>query len=392
MRRAIIWIILLAGILGPAAAAVVWWRYYHLGQVRTHTVGTGEIISGVTVSGTIRSRFREAVAAEIIAAVKGIHVQEGQEVSRGQELIALDDGVVLAEVAKASASVELATQRLAELEAGPRDLEIDRAVKQVSRAEAEFVYAKKHRDSIVAAVERGAATQSELDVAVSTHNRAEAELGWAQAGLALLRAGTRKEQVAAAAAELRLAKAELQRLEALQRKYTLRAAHAGVVTLKAVNVGEVVSPGQLLLRVDNVKDLEIRAQVQESQLYGVRVGGEARVLADAYPEEPLAASVDRVLPRVDPEQGTVTVLLKLAGEPAVALMDGMVADIALIGEEVQAVVRLPTEAVEGRGKAACVWLRQGGSFARRAVVTGITDGHWIEIKSGLRAGDVVRLP
>jgi len=392
MRKAILWIVLSAAVLGPAAGAVLWWRGHHLGQVRTHNVDAGDILSGVTVSGTVRSRFREAVAAEVLAAVRAIHVREGQRVTKGQELLALDDGVVAAEEAKARASAKLAAHRLADLKAGPRAEETERAEKEVSRAEAQLAYAKKQHESIVEAAKRGVATQSELDLAVNRLNRAQAELGAAEAGLALLKAGTRKDQIAAAGAEVSLAEAEVQRLEALRRKYTLRATNAGVVTLKAVNVGEVVAPGQLLLRVDNVRDLEIRAQVQESQLPAVKIGGQARVLTDAHPDEPLAATVDRILPRVDPEQGTVTVLLTLAGEPSIALMDGMAADIALIGEEVTGAVRVPVEAVEGRGRAASVWVREGGSFARRPVVTGVTDGRWVQIKSGLRADDVVRLP
>jgi cobalt-zinc-cadmium efflux system membrane fusion protein len=73
-------------------------------------------------------------------------------------------------------------------------------------------------------------------------------------------------------------------------------------------------------------------------------------------------------------------------------MDGMAADIALIGKEVKGALRVPAEAVEGRGQAASVWVRQGDSFIRRPVTAGVTDGHWVEVISGLKAGDVVRLP
>jgi hypothetical protein len=127
-------------------------------------------------------------------------------------------------------------------------------------------------------------------------------------------------------------------------------------------------------------------------LSGVAIGGKGRVLADAHPDMPLEAVVEQVLPRVDPEQGTITVLLKLLPPLRVALMDGMAADIALIGKEVKGALRVPAEAVEGRGQAASVWVRQGDSFVRRPVTAGVTDGHWVEVISGLKAGDVVRLP
>jgi multidrug efflux pump subunit AcrA (membrane-fusion protein) len=392
MRKTILWLIMLGAVLGPAIGIGLWWRNHHLGLARTCTVETGDIISGVIVSGSIRSRQRAAVAAEIIAAVKALKVKEGQEVAAGQALIEMDSGVVEGELAKAQASVEIAAQKLAQGEAGARKEEIDKAQKAINGAEANLLYARKDHERLVKASQGGVATPNELDQAINRLRKAEAELGSAEADLALLKAGARKEEIARAKAEVTLAKAELQRLSALVQKYTLRAPHAGIVTVKYVNEGEVVSPGQVLLRIDSVKDLEVRAQVQEGQLCGVTVGGRGRVLADAHPETPLEAVVEDILPRVDPEQGAITVLLKLVNPPPVRLMDGMAADIALIGKEVKGAVRVPAEAVEGKGEAASVRVRRGDSFVRRPVTTGLTDGHWVEITSGLKAGEVIRLP
>jgi len=392
MRRTIIWLALLAAVLGPAVAVVTWWRNHYLAQARTHKVGAGDILSGVIVSGSIRSRQRTAVASEIIAAVQGVAVREGQEISAGEVLIEMDGGVVESELAKSVASVEIAEQRLAQLKSGARTEEIDRAQEVVRRAEANLVYTRRDYQRVSKAAETGTATPSELDEAANRQAGAEADLGVAQASLALVKAGARAEEIAGAEAEVHLAKAEQKRLEALLAKYTLRAPHAGIVTVKYVHDGEVVAPGEVLLRIDSVRDLEVRAQVQESQLAGVRIGGPARVLADAHPDTPLTAVVERILPRVDPEQGAITVLLGLVDPPDVDLMDNMAADIALIGEEVKGAVRVPAEAVEGKGKAAAVWVRQGGSFVRRRVNAGVSDGHWVQIASGLKPGEVVRLP
>jgi multidrug efflux pump subunit AcrA (membrane-fusion protein) len=392
VRKIIIWTILLTAVLGPAVVMGLWWRNHYLGLARTCTVETGDILSGVIVSGTIRSRQRAALAAEIIAAVKVIEVKEGQEVVKDQVLILMDSGVAEGEMAKARAEAEIVAQKLAELEAGPRKQEVEKARQEVSRAESNMALAQKSHESMSNAAKQGVATQTELDMAINRLRSAESELGFAKAGLDLLLAGARKEEIARARAEVDLAKGEIQRLTALLQRHTLRAPHAGIVTVKYVNVGEIVLPGQILLRMDSTKDLEVRAQVQESQLSGVAIGGKGRVLADAHPDMPLEAVVEQVLPRVDPEQGTITVLLKLLPPLRVALMDGMAADIALIGKEVKGALRVPAEAVEGRGQAASVWVRQGDSFIRRPVTAGVTDGHWVEVISGLKAGDVVRLP
>ncbi len=384
--------ILLPMLIAGIVIGTIWWcNRIGAAGAATHTVDAGDLLSGVTVSGTVRSRQKTAVAAETIAAVKRLAVIEGQHVAKGNVLVELDDSVIAANCAKARSRVDCARQYLAELKAGPRTEQITQAREALKQTKAKLHYIKADHKKIANLLERGTATRSEFDLAVKHLRIAEAETGRAQAQLDLLLAGTRREQVARAEAEVSLAEADVRRCNALRQKYTLRAPHAGIVTAKYVNVGEVVAPGQVLLRVDNINDIEIRAQAQEAQLPDIQPGSRARVLADAYPNCPLEAVVENILPRVDPESGTVTVLLRLTETPTVVLMDGMAVDIALIGQERHSVIRIPASAVERRNGQTVVEVREGRSFVSRPVNVGISDGQWVEVKSDLKVGDVVRL-
>ncbi|MCK4627173.1 MAG: efflux RND transporter periplasmic adaptor subunit [Phycisphaerae bacterium] len=372
--------------------STVWWLH-RLGTANadTHTVDAGDLLSGVTVSGTIRSRQKTAISAETVATIRYLAVIEGQHVAKGDVLVKLDDSVIAANCAKARSRVDCAKQYLAELKAGPRTEEITKVRETLKQAEVRFNFIKADHKKIANLLKHGTATQSEFDLVVKQLKIAEAEVGRSQAQLDLLLAGTRPEQVARAEAEVSLAEADVRRCNALRQKYTLRAPHAGIITAKYVNVGEIVSPGQVLIRLDNIKDIEIRAQAQETQLPDIQPGSKARMLADAYPNCPLEAVVENILPRVDPESGTVTVLLRLTEPPTVVLMDGMAVDIALIGQERHSVIRIPTSAVEKRNGQTVVQVQEGRSFVRRRVNVGISDGQWVEVKSDLKVGDVVRL-
>lgn len=378
-------------IAGTTLGVIRWWYQLSTAGAETYTVDAGDLLTGVTVSGTVRSRQKTVVAAETVAAVKRLAVTEGQHVAKGDVLVELDDCVIAADCAKARSQVEFARQYLAELKAGPRIEQITQARESLKHAEAKLHYIKADHGKIARLLERGTATRSEFDRAVKSLRMAEAETGQAQAQLDLLLAGTRREEIARAEAEVSLAEAEVRRCNALRKKYTLRAPHAGIITAKYVNVGEVVSAGQVLLRLDNINDLEIRAQAQEAQLPDIQPGSKARVLADAYPDHPLEAVVEKILPRVDPESGTVTVLLRLTETPTVVLMDGMAVDIALIGQERNNVIRVPAGAIEKRDSLTVVQVREGRSFVRRAVNVGISDGQWVEVKSDLKIGEVVRI-
>lgn len=392
MSKWLVRILLIAVVAGPALGMAWWWRSYWAGEVETHTVSTGRLLAGVTVSGTVRCVEKTAVAAEVVAAVAEVVVDEGDPVQQGQVLLRLDDRIVAAQCLKANNEVRKARQYFEELKEGPRKAEIEQAQHAVDQAQAAFRFAKKEYDQVTQMLGEGGATQSELDRATRELAIAQGALGQARARLSLLNAGTRAEQIARAQLEIQLAEAEAKRCQALRTKYTLRAPHDGKVTAKYINPGEVISPGQVLLRIDNTDKVEIRAAAQETQLPGITVGAEAEIVADAYPDTPLTAVVDRILPRVAEETGTVTVLLHLNEDPPVEMMDGMAVDVALLREKKDQVVRVPVNAVVGRGDQAFVWVRKGGSYVRRDVTVGLADGRWMEITQGLQPGDVVRLP
>ncbi len=391
MPKKLIHLVVFALVVGAAVGMVWWWVQFRVGEIETYKVEAGDLITGVTVSGSLRCKQKTAIASELVAAITEICVSEGQAVQAGEPLVRLDDRIIVAECAKSAASLELAGQQLAEMRAGARAEEIAKAQEDINRAQASLEYAEQNRHRVQRLAEGGLAGPSERDQAENTYRGAQADLNWAKAQMALLKAGSRDEQIAAAQAEVSLAVAEVERCEALREKYTRKAPHAGVVTAKYVHVGEIVSPGQVLLELHNVDSIEVRADVQETQLEDVETGDLAHILADAYPDHPLEAVVDNILPRVDPESGTVTVLLSLAGEPPVALMDGMAVDIALISSHLKGVIRVPAEAIVTESGRSFVWVRKGLSFDRQEIEPGISDGHWVEVKSGLEPGTVVRL-
>jgi HlyD family secretion protein len=385
-------IFLAAAILGPSALAGYWWYQLEASQATTYTVSTGDLVEGVTISGSVSMTEKAAMAAEVVAAVQEIHVKEGQPVEANDVLLELESGVVVAEYNKALAREDIAEQHLEELEKGARQEEITEAEQTVAQARAEFEYADKDFTNLQKLSQQGGASEQELDLAKRRRSVAQALLKQAQARLTLLKKGVRSEQIETARSKLKLARAETQRMRAIRERYIVRAPHDGHVTAKYVNVGEIVTPGQTLLRVDNLQTVQVRAQAQEAQLGHIERGMEAKVLADAYPDTPFTAVVAGPLQRVEETSGTVTVLLEIKGKPDIELMDGMGVDVALIRNHRTNVVRVPAETVFGKGSEAFVWIRSGGGFEKRNVVTGVTDGQFIEIREGLQAGDVVRVP
>ena len=69
----------------------------------------------------------------------------------------------------------------------------------------------------------------------------------------------------------------------------------------------------------------------------------------------------------------------------------MAVDIAFVGGERKNVIRVPASAIEKVEGKTRVWVRSGASFQPREIRTGLAGVQWVEVVSGLEAGQVVRL-
>lgn len=131
------------------------------------------------------------------------------------------------------------------------------------------------------------AAQQDVEIARANASSAEAKVLHSQAVLQGTKA--REEQVPITEATLRSALANVERTKAaleqtqLNVDYcTVLAPISGQVTEKSVEVGQYVSPGQLLLTIVPLAKTYITANFKETQLAQVRAGQRARIHVDMY--------------------------------------------------------------------------------------------------------------
>lgn len=122
---------------------------------------------------------------------------------------------------------------------------------------------------------------------------AEARVQQAQAALAEIRAGSRHEQIAQAKAAAAAAADTAQSSQASLADRVVRAPEDGVVESIMVALGDLVGPGALLLRLDNPQDIWVRVYVPEDKLAKVAVGSRADLRVDGI-AEPVSAYVESI--------------------------------------------------------------------------------------------------
>lgn len=123
---------------------------------------------------------------------------------------------------------------------------------------------------------------------------AQARLERAEAQLAMAEADTTEERLAQARAQVTAAEANLKVIQAQIDKLSLTAPSDGVVLFRAVDPGEVVTPGAPALTLGRLEDLTITVFIPEDQYGAIELGQSALVSVDSFPGSRFSATVVRV--------------------------------------------------------------------------------------------------
>jgi len=196
-----------------------------------------------------------------------------------------------------------------------------------------------------------------------------------------------KQEMENATRAYRVAEANRRAVEA-QLSYTMvRAPFEGVITEKKVEAGELASPGQPLLKMEDPQRLRLEATVAEGDLKSVSRGDKIPVVIDALGGQALTGLVSQILPAGDPQTHTFMVKVDLPNTPG--LKTGMFGRFQLDKGLTQTIL-VPSAAVVERGELSSLYVVGSDQTARlRWVKLGRRFEQQVEILSGLNIGERV---
>jgi HlyD family secretion protein len=309
-------------------------------------------------AGTIRARHRAKLSAEVGGRVVAIAKREGEWVKQDEVIIRLND-------ASPRAQLRLAQESLRVAAAARREACVarDRALRELNRKR-ELAKERIMSDDL-------------LDALESAHEAAAAAC-------------------TAVTAERDKAKAAISAVEADLAKFAIRAPFDGVIAELTAEVGEWITPSPPLLTAPAVLDVidpssvYVSAPMDEVDSASVRAGQRAKVTVDSRPGAEFEGRVVRVAPYVlDVEAQNRTVEIEVEFEDAEfasSLLPGTSADVELVLQVQEDVLRIPTSALlEGR----TVLLPDNGTLVEREVEIGLKNWDYAEVTGGLAEGQVV---
>jgi HlyD family secretion protein len=267
-------------ILGAAAAGYYFLLRKPAFEIEQATAVAPSADPGATAvlqaTGYVTARINATVSAQITGTLTQVLIEEGEHVTKGQVLARLDDtqykaGLLQAQAGLASAQAALA-QYQANLDQSKRDLVRDKDL-----------------------VDRHL-----VSVQTVEHDTTQVEMLTAQMA-------TQEKQIDVAAANVKSAQVYIDYT-------TVRAPFSGVITAKAAQVGEIVSPmatgGFTRTGVGTIVDmdsLEIEVDVNEAYINRVQANQPATATLDAYPDWEIPAHVIAIIPTADRSKATVKV-------------------------------------------------------------------------------------
>jgi RND family efflux transporter MFP subunit len=193
--------------------------------------------------------------------------------------------------------------------------------------------------------------------------------------------------VTLAEGEMAAARAAASATEALGQNTAIRAPFNGTVVERLHNAGDLVRPDDddPILRLIDPKQVQVTATVPVADITRFAVGATARAIAEGRATSDLL----RVVSRPEPEARATTVAVSLAFDTPTELTPGTQVGVEIDGEPRSNVPIVPAIAVLKDGNDTVVVVAAGTIAQRRTVVTGLVDGEHVEIRSGLRAGELI---
>lgn len=395
--------------------------------IKVETVGGGLAKESElnSANGTVQpNSYRETPVMTLAGGVvRKLNAELGDNVSKGQTLaIIFSDEFADAQSRYVALSNEVSNarqnlerrRRLVTINQ-PGRTEYDAAEKQLKSAEAVLDEMRKRYDRTTKLVRIGAASKEELEQDSTKLKTAEAEAEESRKRLAraekLLGVSqeTRSEleeasnmlrnaesERAAIRQKLMLFGMPASRIDALRSvsqissEIAVVSPSAGTITMRSANPGEVIEANKEILRVTDLSEVWVVAQVFEAQLPRLTVGSGASISAESIPDRLFRGRIAYIDPKLDESTRTAQVRIELAN-PGRLLKIGSYVQVAFgaTGDGERTMPIVPATAVQNLGGRQIVFVATSDptKFEVRPVRLGLESNGRFPVVEGVQVGD-----
>ena len=327
----------------------------------------------IRATGSLTAEEQADVAAEVAGRIVATPVERGTAVAAGAVLVRVSPAEADAQAQEAEANAAQIEARLGMAEGRPFDVN---AVPEVQTAKASFDLAQNEFNRIKSLLDQRVVSQSEFE-----QRRTQMDATRQQYEAARNGAAQQYQALMAARARVSLAHKSVS-------DTTVRAPFNGLVAERLVSVGDYVTKGMKVATVVRVTPLRVQLTVPEQFISAVKAGAPVTFQVDAFAGREFTGTVRYVSPTLEANRRALTVEAVVPNQSG-DLKPGLFATARIEQPEKTPAVMVPTSAVQTTAGTSRVYVVNNGVVEERIVTLGQPADAFIEIATGLKAGEQV---
>ncbi len=334
-------------------------------KVKVVSVEKRDLTAQVYGNGTVEAKVVVGVSSKITGRIVQLYADQGDQVKRGQLLAKLENDDFRHQEQQSEAG----------LSKSAASLNVEQA--NLQKARTNLVLAEKNAQRFKTLADKNLVSKLEAEQYETACQVAREEVTRSSAAVEAVRM---EQQAGRAGVGFAKSKVADTRIYAPQ---------DGIIITRDLETGATVAPGLSIFTMADPRTIWVKANVDESQLKGVAVGGKALITLRSVPSGQLSGQVARLGHQSDRVTEELEVDVAFT-EPLKNFRLGEQSDVYIVSGMKKDAASLPAATLVTKDKKRGVWLVNNGKLAFREVTVGIVDRRgFTEIESGLNAGERV---
>lgn len=336
------------------------------------------VTSGTSFKASLEASEEGDISNKTAGKVIQVLFQNGQAVSSGQVLAKLDDTDVRNNIKASEAQLAAAQAQLKAAESTASSAQLS-----VNKPQIDLETAQNNYDRTKALYEQGAATKVDYE-------NAQAQLQTAESALESARASAQSSSISTETqrANIQTAQTNLDNTKESLQNTVITAPTSGVITGKNINVGQYISSGTALGKIETISPIYAVIDIRESDLSYVKLGVKAKFkLADDNLKE-YEGVVKNIDTAADSDSRVFKCKIQIYNKEG-KLKPGVFGNVKITINKTKKAVTVPLKAIGGTEENYYIFLNNNGVAKKQNITIGEIDEDKVEIKSGVQAGDSV---
>jgi len=384
VKRIVVLLIIIALI---AAAALVLIFYLPSGRISSdefdlYKVEVGSVIATIPAEGNVEPESEVLILSPASSIIQRIVKDVGSRVEFGEAIIILDPTPVQDQIEKIEDQLEVKRNSLTKNQLNAKSIRVD------------LDYNVEVRKLKIASLKSDLADQEQLlevgGISPARFEKTKQELVLAEKDLETLTArnSIRLKQLETEDEGLKLQisiqEKELEYQKTLLKKMIIRAPSSGIILSLDGQQGEKVNKDKLLIKMSNLSNFKISAKAEDKNSEYIRTGNE--VIVELGNEE-LEGQIGTVSPAIKDKKIEFDVYLDESNHTK--LRPNLSIPLRIVIGRVDSVLRVPYGPSIGKSKDIDIYTIEASVASKQHVSTGLQGDNYLEIISGLKAGDEV---